>query len=428
MDGSNDMTLLWEYLDRNSETAFAELVNRHINLIYSVALRYTGNSHDAQDVTQAVFVILARKAPTLRQRTNLTGWLYETTRFTCGLVLRTRFRQKAREQEAYLQATLNDPENGTQWRQLAPLLEEAMSRLSEKDRTLVALRFFENRSLAETAAALGIREWAARKRAQRAMEKLQKFFLKRGIASSTSVLAGVISVNSVQAAPTALAKSVTAVAIAKGAAVSGPSLTLIKGALKIMAWTKAKTAIVIGAGLLLTAGTATITVKEIAAHRHLVWQDKFDLTVLEKVPPQVTILPSLPTTLQSALHTAGTRNNKALALGQSVQDIIGRAYAIRPARIIPDVPLPDGKYDFIANLPQGAEANEEGLRQEIKKKFGLIGRREQIETNVLVLMVQSKDAAGCGAVLANLPVYKRIILFRLTIKPSGHSLTISSEV
>src|SRR5262245_31429510 len=101
MDGSNDMTLLREYLDRNSEAAFAELVNLHINLIYSVALRYTGNSHDAQDVTQAVFVILAKKAPSLRNRTNLTGWLYETTRFTCRFVLRTRFRQQAREQEAY---------------------------------------------------------------------------------------------------------------------------------------------------------------------------------------------------------------------------------------------------------------------------------------------------------------------------------------
>ena len=92
------------------------------------------------------------------------------------------------------------------------------------------------------------------------MEKLRQFFVKRGIASTTATLAGAISANSVLAAPVALAKSVTAVAIAKGAAASGSTLTLIKGALKIMAWTKVKTAIVAGAIVLLAAGTTTVVV------------------------------------------------------------------------------------------------------------------------------------------------------------------------
>jgi len=92
MPDANDIALLQEYLDRNSETAFAGLVHRHINLVYSVALRFTGNSPDAQDVTQAVFIILAQKAASLRRRTTLTGWLYETTRFTARQLLRTRAR------------------------------------------------------------------------------------------------------------------------------------------------------------------------------------------------------------------------------------------------------------------------------------------------------------------------------------------------
>jgi hypothetical protein len=71
-----------EFAERNSESAFAELVRRHINLAYSVALRFTGNSPDAQDVTQAAFIILAKKAGSLRDRTVLTGWIYETTRLT----------------------------------------------------------------------------------------------------------------------------------------------------------------------------------------------------------------------------------------------------------------------------------------------------------------------------------------------------------
>jgi DNA-directed RNA polymerase specialized sigma24 family protein len=82
MPDANDIALLREYAGRNSESAFADLVHRHINLVYSVALRFTGNCEDAQDATQAVFIILARKAATLNQRTILTGWLYETTRFT----------------------------------------------------------------------------------------------------------------------------------------------------------------------------------------------------------------------------------------------------------------------------------------------------------------------------------------------------------
>jgi len=101
MADDSDMNLVAEYADGNSELAFARLVERHINLVYSVALRYAGNPQDAQDGTQAVFIILAKKSKGLRQRTTLTGWLYETTRFTARQLLRTRARQQAREQEAY---------------------------------------------------------------------------------------------------------------------------------------------------------------------------------------------------------------------------------------------------------------------------------------------------------------------------------------
>src|ERR1035437_6597201 len=101
MADANDMDMVREFARQNSETAFAELVRRHLNLVYSVALRYTGNPGDAQDVTQAVFIILARKAAGLPARTVLTGWLYETTRFTAVCMQRTNVRRHAREQEAY---------------------------------------------------------------------------------------------------------------------------------------------------------------------------------------------------------------------------------------------------------------------------------------------------------------------------------------
>ena len=394
MPGRTDIDLLREYVGSGSESAFAQIVHQHINLVYSVALRLTGNGEDAQDVTQAVFVVLAKKAASLRSKTIVTGWLYETARFTAMNFLTNKSRRQAREQEAYMQSALNDAATERIWEQLAPLLEEAMTRLSEKDRTLVALRFFENKSIAETAALMGLNEWAARKRVERIMEKLRAYFSRRGVTSTAATIAGAISANSVQAAPAVLAQTTTAVALAKSAAASTSTLTLTKGALKIMAWTKTKTSALATVGVLLAAGTATIAVKEVAAHRHEVWQEKFDLSVLERVPPQASILPSLSSTVQSALHVKGTRNDKALGLGQSVPDLLILAYGVRPAQLILTVPLPDGKYDFIANLTAGIEANQEALRQEIKKKFGLIGRRETIETNVLILTVQSRNAAG----------------------------------
>ena len=136
-----------------------------------------------------------------------------------------------------------------------------MDRLGEKDRNAIVLRFFENKNLREVGAALGASEDAAKMRVNRALEKLRKFFTKRGVTLSAAAIAGAVSANSVQAAPVGLAKTISAVALAKGAAAGGSTLTLVKGALKIMAWTKAKTAIVVGVGILFAAGTVATTSK-----------------------------------------------------------------------------------------------------------------------------------------------------------------------
>jgi RNA polymerase sigma factor (sigma-70 family) len=243
MSDASDMELIRQYADYGSGAAFAELVHRYTNLIYSVALRFVGNCQDAEDVTQAVFVILARKAASLRHRTVLAGWLYETTRLAAKGFLRNSGRRHIREQEAYMQS-LDEAKSESIWRQLAPHLEEAMARLNEKERALVVLRFYEDRSMAETATLLGIEEWAARKRLERAVEKLRLFFTRRGLAVPAAALTAAIAANSVQAAPPFLAKTIAVAMLAKGAAPPASIATLAKGVLKIMAWSKVETVIV----------------------------------------------------------------------------------------------------------------------------------------------------------------------------------------
>src|SRR5271170_6490345 len=261
---NDDLTLLREYARRNSEEAFAALVSRHVNLVYSVALRQVRDAHLAGEITQAVFIILARKADSLGDKTILSGWLCRTARYASANALTIQRRRQQREQEAHMQSILNEaePMHEETWNQIAPMLDGAMEKLGQKDHDALVLRFFENKTFAEVGATLGASEDAAKKRVNRALEKLRKFFTKRGVSSTTAIIAGAISANSVQAAPVALEKSVTAVAIAKGAAASGSTLTLIKGALKIMAWSKAKTAIVAGAILILAAGTTTVLVEK----------------------------------------------------------------------------------------------------------------------------------------------------------------------
>jgi RNA polymerase sigma factor (sigma-70 family) len=272
MQELDDITLLREYAEGDSEEAFAVLVTRHINKVYSVALRHTRNPHQAEEITQAVFVILAKKSRHLGKQVILSGWLYQTARLTAVTFIRSEIRRVRREQEAHVQTLPNESESDV-WPQIAPLLDAAMAGLSETDRHAVVLRFFDGKSMKEIGAALGGSEDAAKMRVNRAVEKLRQFFTRRGIVVPATVLTAAISANSVQAAPAALAKSITVLAATKGVAASGSTLTLIKGALKVMAWTKMKTAVVTIA-VIAGAGTTALVVQ------HQIKSDKSKIPAL----------------------------------------------------------------------------------------------------------------------------------------------------
>ena len=394
MPEMDDIELLAQYARDNSEAAFATLVTRHVNLVYSTALRSVGKPHAAEEITQAVFIILARKAQGLSQRTVLSGWLYQTTRLTAANFLRGEIRRQRREQEAYMQSLLNEPEPEI-WPQIAPLLDVAMERLGEKDSNAIVLRYFENKNLREVGLALGASEDAAKMRVNRALEKLRNFFTKRGVTLSGMAIAGAVSANSVQAAPIGLAKSVAAIAIAKGAAASGSALTLVKGVLKIMAWTKAKTAIVAGIGVLLAAGTTSVVIKEVESPSvdESLWEMK--LENLHKAPPIIIIRPTYYSD-----HTAMTDREKWIAHNLDFKGLLEVAYAFTNSdgyqvfsreRMMLPPDAPKSRYDLMFTLPNYPM---EKLQQAISRTTGFAARKEIRQTDVCLLNI--KDPARLG--------------------------------
>ncbi len=228
-----DHELLRDYAQTGAEAAFAELVRRHVALVHSAALRQVRDAHAAEEITQAVFIVLARKAARLGPNTVLAGWLLKAARYAVSTHIRATVRRTRREQEAAMQATLNEPAAEAQaWEQLAPHLDDALAALGEADRAAIALRYFEKKTAGEIAAALKVNEVAAQKRISRALEKLRNLFHKRGVVLQATLIASAVSANAVQAAPASVAVAVATVA--KGVGATESIAVLAGGTLKLM--------------------------------------------------------------------------------------------------------------------------------------------------------------------------------------------------
>jgi RNA polymerase sigma factor (sigma-70 family) len=249
MNGRTDQELLRDYSASRSEPAFAELVRRHVDLVYSAALRMLRDTHQAEDVTQGVFVALAQAAAQLIEHPVLSGWLHRTARNLAVKTIRTDARRRARENEAAVMNELLSGESDASWDQIAPHLDDALSELDDPDRDALLLRFFERKTAREMAATLGISDEAAQKRVSRATDRLREVFSKRGIAVGGGGLAVVLAAETVHSAPVGLAATISSAVLA-GTTIATATITTT--ATTIVMTTLQK--VIVGATIALVAG------------------------------------------------------------------------------------------------------------------------------------------------------------------------------
>ena len=255
---TGDCELLRRYVEKCDEAAFAELVQRHLALVFGAALRQLdGVSHRAEDVTQSVITDFARKAGSLARRDDIAGWLYTSTHFAAAKLKRTEQRRQLREQEAHIMhELLSESQPGADWVRLRPVLDDAMHELSDGDRAVILQRFFQGRRFAEVGEKLGLSQDAARMRVDRALEKLRALLARRQITSTTAALAIVLANQPVVAVPASLAVNVTSSALASAAAAAGPAVSIFQF------MSTSKTAVVVAVLVAVTAvGTAVVEIK-----------------------------------------------------------------------------------------------------------------------------------------------------------------------
>src|SRR4051812_1627407 len=227
---ASDHELLARFAE-GSEKGFATLVRRHINMVYSAALRQVQDPHTAADVTSAVFIILARKGGNLGQHVIIPAWLHRVTSFTARKAVRARQRRLSYEHAAASmnEMTVHEPTN-PEWEQIMPFLDAGLAALAKQDHEAVVLRFFQDKTFPEIAASVGTTEEGARKRVERAVQKLRRFLAGRGVAVPIAALTAVLGTQSVQAAPSGLVISISALPMV------GPLSPLVAELIKRNPW------------------------------------------------------------------------------------------------------------------------------------------------------------------------------------------------
>ncbi|MEY4201037.1 MAG: hypothetical protein RLZZ265_2777, partial [Verrucomicrobiota bacterium] len=297
----DDQALLRDFACDRSEAAFATLVERYVNLVWSAARRQVRDAALADEIASAVFLVLAQKAGSLRDGTILSGWLLRTTRFIAANALRREIRRQHREEEV-MNTLLHRSESDAAWSRIAPLLDEALTQLGDRDRDVLALRFFDQRSFRDIGQALGTTEDNAQKRVSRALDKLRGYFAQHGAKVPTAILAAALTGNCVQAAPAGLAATVTAAATS--ALAGGILPALAQAAVEALSWARLKTLAWRGAAALGTV-SAVLWLAKPAASPTIESQPPQRISTPKQGPtPAIARAKSIASTAPTGLPTA----------------------------------------------------------------------------------------------------------------------------
>jgi len=411
MQSLEDMALVREFAAHHSEAAFETLVARHVNLVHSAALRQVRDPHLAGEITQSVFILLARKAGSLPPKTFLTGWLFKTTRYLAAAERRASTRRQRWETQANMEIPLAEPPDEAAWLRIAPLLDEALAALNETDRRAVLFRYFENQTLAEIGAVLALNEDAARKRVTRALEKLRAIFVKRGVTLTAAAMASALAANAVSAAPATLTVQITSAALLASSAI--PAATLLSTTTLAM--------ITLQKALVALALTAAIGACVYEAHQAANLRRQMQELQVAQVPvarpaadPEAANrLAALAADLAQAnsnnlelmrLRAEVTRlraNGQAAAIEPSMKDLADRV-ALLKAKLeqMPDKKIPELAFimekDWVDAAWNADLTTEDGIRQALSK---LRQAAEDTFLNVMMKDAMKKYLVANGGVL-----------------------------
>ena len=245
----DDLELLWEYGRSGDSAAFARVAERYVDLVYSAALRQVRDPHVAQDVTQAVLIILMNKAWRLPAGTVVAAWLLKVTRYAALDALKLQGRRRHHEQRAaQMRPEAFHPPDGAnepvKWDEVAPVVDEALMKLRAADRDAIVLRYLLGKSTQEIAWVLGIAEDAARQRVSRAMGKLRATLARRGVGGARTAdetaLGAMMVAHAVERAPAGVIELARTIAGPASGALSTPPAVLARGALRRMGPSPAK--------------------------------------------------------------------------------------------------------------------------------------------------------------------------------------------
>lgn len=371
---TTDGELLWRYSEGGSEEAFGELVRRHLDLVYSAALRQVnGNAPLAQDVAQSVFSDLARKAGALKKHSTVAGWLYTSTHHAAANAIRSEQRRHTHEQEAHaMQELLRTSGPDLDWESFRPMLDDAMQELNDGDREVILLRYFQNRTYPDIGEQMKVGENGARMRAERALEKLRGVLERRGL-TTTGAVAALLSANAVSAAPAGLAGTITGAATLAAAGTAASTATIAAKTITMTTLSK-----VIGATVIAVAvGTAVYAG---ARASHLSQENQKLLQQQAALSSQIQDLEQQQSQASNRLAYL-TEENHRLTSGQNTSELLklrGQVTALKQSASSAGGGKSSSNISKLWNDPAMREYIHQVQLEEMKKRYAAFIKEQKL--------------------------------------------------